>query len=156
MGKGKTVKKKRTSCGDNRRWTIYYQLLLYTTILVLINLCHNMAKDNGTQGQYQATLEELDDNLIRIVAVKIIERSKVTTSIYCTVPNYLVFFKQKRTEKFKARGCAGMRLQRDLTSKEESRSLNLYIYTDHIIHLLWMLLRRGRLSYVIFQGHVSR
>jgi hypothetical protein len=84
-------------------------------------------KEFGTLG-YEATVKELDDNLLGMGAVKMLQPSEVNNSIRFEALNYLMFLKSKRCGKVKARGCADGRPQQEYISKDESSSPIVYIY----------------------------
>jgi hypothetical protein len=84
-------------------------------------------KEFGALG-YEATVKELDDNLLGMGAVEMLEPSKVNKEIRYEALNYLMFLKRKRCGKIKARGCADGRPQREYISKDESSSPTVSIY----------------------------
>jgi hypothetical protein len=84
-------------------------------------------KEFGTLG-YEATVKELDDNLLGMGAVQMLEPSEVNRNIRYEALNYLMFLKRKRCGKIKARGCADGRPQREYISKDESSSPTVSIY----------------------------
>jgi hypothetical protein len=84
-------------------------------------------KEFGTLG-YEATVKELDDNLLGMGAVKILEPNEINKNIRYEALNYLMFLKRKRYGKIKTRGCADGRPQREYISKDESSSLTVSIY----------------------------
>ena len=51
-------------------------------------------KEFGESG-YEATLAELDNNLIGMGAIKMLERLEVTTVVYKNALSYLMFCKRK-------------------------------------------------------------
>jgi hypothetical protein len=69
-------------------------------------------KEFGALG-YEATVKELDDNLLGMGAVEMVKPSDVTKSIRYEALNYLMFLNRKRCGKIKARGCADGRPQRE-------------------------------------------
>jgi hypothetical protein len=75
-------------------------------------------KEFGSLG-YEATVKELDDNLLGMGAVQMLQPSKVSRNIRYEALNYLMFLKRKRCGKVKARGCADGRPQREYISKDE-------------------------------------
>jgi hypothetical protein len=77
---------------------------------------------------YEATVKELDDNLLGMGAVKMLEPSELNRTIRCEALNYLMFLKRKRCEKIKAQGCADGRPQREYISKDESSPPTVSIY----------------------------
>jgi hypothetical protein len=77
---------------------------------------------------YEATVKELDDNLLGMGAVKMLKPSEVNKNIRYEALNYLMFLKRKRCGKIKARGCADGRPQRECISKDESSSPTVSIY----------------------------
>jgi hypothetical protein len=84
-------------------------------------------KEFGTVG-YEATVKELDDNLLGMGAVQMLKPSEVNKTIRFEALNYLMFLKRKRCGKVKARGCADGRPQREYISKDESSSPTVSIY----------------------------
>jgi hypothetical protein len=84
-------------------------------------------KEFGTLG-YEATVKELDDNLLGMGAVEMLKPSEVNKDIRFEALNYLMFLKRKRCGKIKARGCADGRPQREYISKDESSSPTVSIY----------------------------
>ena len=65
-------------------------------------------KDAG----YDATLKELDKNLIGKNVLEMLLPKSITHDIMRMSLNYLMFLKRKRFGKIKARGCADHRPQR--------------------------------------------
>jgi hypothetical protein len=84
-------------------------------------------KEFGELG-YEATVKELDDNLLGMGAVRMLKPSELKKSIRFEALNYLMFLKRKRCGKIKARGCADGRPQREYISKDESSSPTVSIY----------------------------
>jgi hypothetical protein len=84
-------------------------------------------KEFGSLG-YEATVKELDDNLLGMGAVRMLMPSQIGKSIRYEALNYLMFLKRKRCGKIKARGCADGRPQREYISKDESSSPTVSIY----------------------------
>jgi hypothetical protein len=84
-------------------------------------------KEFGALG-YEATVKELDDNLLGMGAVKMLNPPEVNKNIRYEALNYLMFLKRKRCGKIKARGCADGRPQREYISKDESSSPTVSIY----------------------------
>jgi hypothetical protein len=84
-------------------------------------------KEFGTLG-YEATVKELDDNLLGMGAVQMLKPSEVNNKIRYDALNYLMFLKRKRCGKVKARGCADGRPQREYISKDESSLPTVSIY----------------------------
>jgi hypothetical protein len=84
-------------------------------------------KEFGTLG-YEATVKELDDNLLGMGAVKMLKPSEINRDIRYEALNYLMFLKRKRRGKIKARGCADGRPQREYISKDKSSSPTVSIY----------------------------
>jgi len=78
-------------------------------------------KEFGELG-YQATVKELDDNLLGMGAVRMLKPTDVNRSIRFEALNYLMFLKRKRCGKIKARGCADGRPQREYITKDQSSS----------------------------------
>jgi hypothetical protein len=85
-------------------------------------------KEFGTPG-YEATVKELDNNLLGMGAVQMLKPSEVNNKIRYGALNYLMFLKRKRCGKIKARGWADGRPQREYISKDESSSPTVSIYT---------------------------
>jgi hypothetical protein len=73
-------------------------------------------------------MKELDDNLIRMGAVRMLKPSEVNKEVWCDALSYLMFLKRKRDGTFKARGCADGRPQREYISKDDSSSPTVSIY----------------------------
>jgi hypothetical protein len=69
-------------------------------------------KEFGSLG-YEATVKELDDNLLGMGAVQMLKPSEVGNTIRYEALNYLMFLKRKRCGTVKARGCADGRPQRE-------------------------------------------
>jgi hypothetical protein len=84
-------------------------------------------KEFGALG-YEATVKELDDNLLGMGAVKMLQPSEINKNIQYEALHYLMFLKRKRCGKIKARGCADGRPQREYISKDESSSPTVSIY----------------------------
>jgi hypothetical protein len=84
-------------------------------------------KEFGELG-YEATVKELDDNLLGMGAVRILKPSEMKNNIRFEALNYLMFLKIKRCGKIKARGCTDGRPQREYTTKDESSSPTVSIY----------------------------
>jgi hypothetical protein len=84
-------------------------------------------KEFGDLG-YEATVKELDDNLLGIGAVRMLKPSEINNNIKYEALNYLMFLKRKRCGKVKARGCADGRPQREYITKDESSSPTVSIY----------------------------
>jgi hypothetical protein len=68
-------------------------------------------KEFGELG-FDATMKELDDNLIGMGAVRMLEPNEVNKEVWCDALSYLMFLKRKRDGTVKARGCADGRPQR--------------------------------------------
>jgi hypothetical protein len=77
---------------------------------------------------YEATVKELDANLLGMGAVTMLKPSEVNKNIRYEALNYLMFLKRKRCGKIKARGCADGRPQREYITKDESSSPTVSIY----------------------------
>jgi hypothetical protein len=77
---------------------------------------------------YEATVKELDNNLLGMGAVKMLKPSELNKTIQYEALNYLTFLNRKRCGKIKARGCANGRPQREYISKDESSSPTVLIY----------------------------
>ena len=77
---------------------------------------------------YEATVRELKDNLVGRGCVNMLGKNEITGEICKKALAYLIFLKQKRTGKVKARGCADGRPQREYISKEDSSSPTVLIY----------------------------
>jgi hypothetical protein len=84
-------------------------------------------KEFGTPG-YEATVKELDNNLLGMGAVKMLEPSEINRTIRYEALNYLIFLKRKRCGKIKARGCADGRPQREYILKNKSSLPTVSIY----------------------------
>jgi hypothetical protein len=84
-------------------------------------------KEFGELG-YEATVKELDDNLLGMGAVRMLKPSEMNNNIRFEALNYLMFLKRKRCGKIKARGCANGRPQRGYITKDESSSPTVSIY----------------------------
>jgi hypothetical protein len=84
-------------------------------------------KEFGELG-YEATVKELDDNLLGMGAVRMLKPTEINRKIRFEALNYLMFLKRKRCGKVKARGCADGRPQREYISKDESSSPTVSIY----------------------------
>jgi hypothetical protein len=84
-------------------------------------------KEFGELG-YEATVKELDDNLLGMGAVKMLKLAEINKKIRFEALNYLMFLKRKRCGKVKARGCADGRPQREYISKDESSSPTVSMY----------------------------
>jgi hypothetical protein len=84
-------------------------------------------KEFGELG-YQATVKELDDNLLGMGAVRMLKPSEMNKTIRFEALNYLMFLKRKRCGKIKARGCADGRPQREYITKDELSSPTVSIY----------------------------
>ena len=78
---------------------------------------------------YKATKQELDENLIGRNCVEILPINELDDDIKEKALNYLMFLKQKRCGKIKARGCANGRPQREYISKDELSSPTVSNYT---------------------------
>jgi hypothetical protein len=86
----------------------------------------NPVKEFGAPG-YEATVKELDNNLLRMDAVELLKPSKENKNIRYEALNYLMSLKTK-IGKIKARGCVDGRPQREYISKLESSSPTEFIY----------------------------
>jgi hypothetical protein len=84
-------------------------------------------KEFGELG-FDATMKELDDNLIGMDAVQMLEPNEVNKDVWCDALSYLIFLKQKHDGTVKARGCADGRPQREYISKDDSSSPTVSIY----------------------------
>jgi hypothetical protein len=84
-------------------------------------------KEFGALG-YEATVKELENNLLGMGAVKMLKPSELSKTTRYEALNYLMFLKRKRCGKIKARGCADGRPQREYISKDESSSPTVSIY----------------------------
>jgi hypothetical protein len=78
--------------------------------------------------EFNATMKELDDNLIGMDAVQMLEPNEVNKEVWCNALSYLMFLKRKRDGTVKARGCADGRPQREYISKDDSSSPTVSIY----------------------------
>jgi hypothetical protein len=84
-------------------------------------------KEFGELG-FEATMKELDDNLMGMGAVRILEPNEVNKDVWCEALSYLMFLKRKRNGTVKARGCADGRPQCEYISKDHSSSPIVSIY----------------------------
>jgi hypothetical protein len=84
-------------------------------------------KEFGELG-YEATVNELDNNLLGMGAVKMLKPSEVNKNIRYEALSYLMLLKRKRCGKIKARGCTDGRPQREYITKDESSSPTVLIY----------------------------
>jgi hypothetical protein len=84
-------------------------------------------KEFGELG-YEATVKELDDNLLRMGAVRMLKPSEMNNKIRFEALNYLMFLKTKRCGKIKARVCADGCPQREYITKYESSSPTVSIW----------------------------
>ena len=71
---------------------------------------------------YDATVKELDENLIGRDVIQMLDPKLVTYDMFQMSLSYLMFLKRKRCGKIKARGCADGRSQRGYITKDESSS----------------------------------
>jgi hypothetical protein len=55
---------------------------------------------------FEVTMKELDDNLIGMVAVRMLKPNEVNKNVWSDALSYLMFLKRKRDGTVKARGCA--------------------------------------------------
>jgi hypothetical protein len=78
--------------------------------------------------EFEATMKELDDNLIGMGAVRMLEPNEVNKEVWCDALSYLMFLKRKRDGTVKARGCADGQPQREYISKDDSSSPTVSIY----------------------------
>ena len=67
-------------------------------------------------------MHELSDNLIRMDAVEMLDKSCITSDVFMNALSYLMFLKRRRIDIVKARGCADGQPQRKFILKEESSS----------------------------------
>jgi hypothetical protein len=84
-------------------------------------------KEFGELG-FEATMKELDDNLIGMDAVQMLKPNEVNKDVWCKALSYLMFLKRKRDGSVKARGCANGRPQCEYISKDDSNSPTVSIY----------------------------
>jgi hypothetical protein len=77
---------------------------------------------------FEATMKELDDNLIGMEAVRMLKPNEVNKNVWSDALSYLMFLKRKRDGTVKARGCADGRPQREYITKDESSSPTVSIY----------------------------
>jgi hypothetical protein len=84
-------------------------------------------KEFGELG-FEATMKELDDNLIGMRAVRMLKPNEVNKNVWSDALNYLMFLKRKRDGTVKARGCADGQPQREYITKDESGSPTVSIY----------------------------
>jgi hypothetical protein len=78
--------------------------------------------------RYEATVKELDDNLLRMGAVDMLMPSKVSKKVRFEALNYLMFLKRKRCGKVKARGGADGRPQREYIYQKMNQALPPFQY----------------------------
>ena len=71
---------------------------------------------------YEATLKELDKNLIGKNVLDMLPARSITHDMMKMSLSYLMFLKRKRCGKIKARGCVDGRPQREYITKLESSS----------------------------------
>jgi hypothetical protein len=71
---------------------------------------------------YNATVKELDENLIGRDVIQMLDPKSVTYDMFQMSLSYLMFLKRKRCGTIKARGCADGRSQQDYITKDESNS----------------------------------
>ena len=71
---------------------------------------------------YDATLKELDKNLIGDNVLEMLPAKSITHDMMKMSLDYLMFLKRKRFGNIKARGCADGRPQREYITKLESSS----------------------------------
>jgi hypothetical protein len=84
-------------------------------------------KDFGKLG-FEATMKELDDNLIGMRAVRMLKPNEVNKNVWSDALSYLMFLKRNRDGTIKARGCADGRPQREYITKDELSSPTVSIY----------------------------
>jgi hypothetical protein len=84
-------------------------------------------KEFGELG-FEATMKELDDNLIGMGAVRMLEQNKVNKDVWCDALSYLMFLKRKCDGTVEARGCADGWPQREYISKDDSSLPTVSIY----------------------------
>lgn len=84
-------------------------------------------KNFGYEG-YKATIKELKINLIGSNCIKVLNRNNTSKEISLKALSCLMFKKNKRTGKVKARGYIDRRPQREYITKEESRLPIVLIY----------------------------
>jgi hypothetical protein len=84
-------------------------------------------KEFGELG-FEATMKDLDDNLIGMGAVRMLEPNEVNKDVWCEDLSYLMFLKRKRDGTVKARGYADGRPQCEYISKNDSSSPTVSIY----------------------------
>lgn len=77
--------------------------------------------------EWEATIQELDENLLETNAVKMVMRLDLKQDLVIN-ELYPMFLKQKITGSIKARGCSNNRLQREFIGKEESSAPTMSIY----------------------------
>ena len=77
---------------------------------------------------YEATVKELDDNLLGMGVVRMLKPSEINKNIRYEALNYLIFLKRKQCGKVKARGCVDGQPQKEYISKDESSSPTVSIY----------------------------
>ena len=84
-------------------------------------------KEFSDEGR-EATKQELYENLLGMDAVTMVKPRKLKPELCINDFTYLMFLKQKQTNKVKARGCADGRSQREFIGKEESSLPTFLIY----------------------------
>jgi hypothetical protein len=78
--------------------------------------------------RFEATMKELDDNLIGMDAVRMLKPNEVNKKVWCEALSYLMFLERKRDGSVKARGCADGWPQREYISKDDSSFPTVSIY----------------------------
>jgi hypothetical protein len=77
---------------------------------------------------FEATMKELDDNLIGMGAVRMLKPNEVNKNVWFDALSYLMFLKRKRDGTVKARGCIDGQPQWEYITKDESSSPTVSIY----------------------------
>jgi hypothetical protein len=95
-------------------------------------------KEFGELG-FEATMKELDDNLIGMGAVQMLKPNEVNKDVWCDALSYLTFLKRKRDGTVKARGCADGRPQREYIFKDDSSSPTVSIYAPMASCLMYAI-----------------
>ena len=88
---------------------------------------HRSIKEFGNDGR-EATKHELYENLLGMDAVTMVNPKELNKDLCLNALTYLMFLKQKRTGKVKARGCADGRPQREYIEREEASPPIVLIY----------------------------
>ena len=87
---------------------------------------HKGMKEFADKGR-EVTKQKLYENLLGMDAVRMVEPHNLKKELCVNTLTYLMFLKQKRTRKVKARGCANRRPQQHFIGKEEASSPSVSI-----------------------------